>query len=220
MKVFKSILLLALFGLAGCAQRVWVKPGADQQAFQVDSFACERDSRQSGGFGGGLAGAIAVQEFFNRCMAARGWTLQESSAAEAQASANLHLLQFARDTRNSCISRLRQESRFAPILPYFSDIHTGRFSFLQTTISDVPSARDANLFRDYVHEAARCADSFLASVSSVATPAQAEVFRAQRSEFDSLAAQLARRQLSWGEYATRMNQVVDSTSGRLQAATR
>lgn len=58
---------------AGCAI-VWTKPGATEQDYYTDTYACEKDARQSGYFGGGLAGAFAMQDFFARCMRAKGWT--------------------------------------------------------------------------------------------------------------------------------------------------
>src|SRR5690349_17398783 len=91
---FSSVLLLA-----ACAQNVWHKPGASTQAFEADKYACERDARQSGGFGGGIAGAIEVQNFFNRCMSARGWSLQEKTQAEANALASRASVQSAIEQR-------------------------------------------------------------------------------------------------------------------------
>ena len=41
-----------------CTRVVWVKPGVTEQEFRVDSYACEKDMRQSGYFGTGISGAI------------------------------------------------------------------------------------------------------------------------------------------------------------------
>jgi hypothetical protein len=71
--------VLAIVALTGCAQKVWNKPGATQQDFQTDSYACEKDARQSGYFGGGLAGAINFQGFEARCMNAHGWYLEQQA---------------------------------------------------------------------------------------------------------------------------------------------
>jgi hypothetical protein len=63
--------------LAGCASpMVWNKYGASQADYQQDAYACEKDARQSGYFGGGIAGAINMREFFKHCMVAHGWALQ------------------------------------------------------------------------------------------------------------------------------------------------
>lgn len=62
-----------LLVVAGCARTIWNKPGASQQDFATDSYACEKDARQSGYFGGGFVGAANFQGFVNRCMVAHGW---------------------------------------------------------------------------------------------------------------------------------------------------
>jgi hypothetical protein len=64
--------------LVGCARFIWVKPGASQQDFQRDAYECERDMRQSGYFGSGVAAAIESQNFQERCMVARGWSKQRA----------------------------------------------------------------------------------------------------------------------------------------------
>jgi hypothetical protein len=73
-----SVLLLtqnsiALLLLTACATFVWTKDSFTQQDFLRDRYECERDMRQSGYYGGGLAGAINMQNFFDSCMVARGW---------------------------------------------------------------------------------------------------------------------------------------------------
>ena len=75
----KNALLLATLILCGCATpRVWNKPGATQSDFASDSYSCEKDSRQSGYFGTGIAGALNMQSFFDKCMVAHGWSLSSA----------------------------------------------------------------------------------------------------------------------------------------------
>jgi hypothetical protein len=81
----KAVSAIALLCLVGCAQKVWYKPGATQQDFAVDSYACEKDARQSGYFGSGLVGQINFQDFGERCMVAHGWSISNSSARPAAA---------------------------------------------------------------------------------------------------------------------------------------
>lgn len=69
-----GIVCIAL-SMSGCTSAQWTKAGATQQDFATDSYDCEKDARQSGYYGSGLAGAINMQGFFNRCMNAHGWTL-------------------------------------------------------------------------------------------------------------------------------------------------
>jgi hypothetical protein len=63
----------ASFCLLGCAPTIYDKPGATSQDFVTDKYACNKDAHQSGGFGNGLAGAIAINQFFEECMNAHGW---------------------------------------------------------------------------------------------------------------------------------------------------
>jgi hypothetical protein len=52
---------------------MWVKAGVTQDEFRRDLYECERDARQSGYFGGGIAGALAMVDFQKRCLRARGY---------------------------------------------------------------------------------------------------------------------------------------------------
>jgi hypothetical protein len=79
------MVFLAILGsvaLSACApQSVWTKAGATDQDFATDSYDCERDARQSSYYGSGLAGAVNMQGFANRCMVAHGWHLEQASSA-------------------------------------------------------------------------------------------------------------------------------------------
>ena len=50
--------VLSVLAVFGCTRVVWIKPGVSEQEFRVDSYACEKDMRQSGYFGTGISGAI------------------------------------------------------------------------------------------------------------------------------------------------------------------
>ena len=71
-----TLAAMALALLFGCAESYWDKYGATEQDFNRDSYECERDARQSGYYGTGLAGSLNMQNFYGRCMVARGWTLR------------------------------------------------------------------------------------------------------------------------------------------------
>lgn len=74
----RGVLLVLMLGLlAGCA-KTWDKPGATAQDFNIDSYNCEKDARQSGYFGGGLIGLANFQSFIDRCMVAHGWTARKT----------------------------------------------------------------------------------------------------------------------------------------------
>ena len=68
---------------AGCAPIMWERPGTTQAEFDRDNYACERDARQSGYYGGGLTGAINMQGFFQRCMTAQGYTLRTNATSSS-----------------------------------------------------------------------------------------------------------------------------------------
>jgi hypothetical protein len=76
----RHIILLALaVGLGGCeTPMIWDKAGATQENYNVDSYQCEKDARQAGYYGTGLAGAQAMRGFFQRCMVSKGYTLRQT----------------------------------------------------------------------------------------------------------------------------------------------
>ena len=71
MRILVMILSIAL--LSGCATVTWHKKGVSEQQKKKDLYVCEKDMRQSGYYGSGLAAAIAAGEFFERCMNAEGY---------------------------------------------------------------------------------------------------------------------------------------------------
>ncbi|MDP1821962.1 MAG: hypothetical protein Q8L48_01925 [Archangium sp.] len=67
-----TMVAIGLLGVS-CAQTRWYKQGATTAEFERERYECERDMRQSGYFGDGIAGAINMSDFFARCMHAHGW---------------------------------------------------------------------------------------------------------------------------------------------------
>jgi hypothetical protein len=67
-------LITLFFILAGCAttETVWVKSGATNQDFYIDSSQCKAQ-------GGAIAGVSMYQLVFvyQNCMAGKGWYLEE-----------------------------------------------------------------------------------------------------------------------------------------------
>jgi hypothetical protein len=205
--------------LTGCASpTVWNKSGATQQDFATEQYACERDSRQSGGFDSGLIGAIEVQGYFNRCMVAHGWYLQDkaqvqTSAANARATAQSVLQQ-----RRACVTQIRENPNYQSMTEHFSDIQTGKYSFTQMSDPRIPTPSEVAVGREYLTQTDHCYETFLNGILPLASPAQAQVFRTSYSESQALSAQLVRREISWGDYSTRANQMIDANTAKLQAA--
>ena len=69
-------LLPVVVCLCGCAGvPVFSKPGATQADYNRDSYACDRDVRQSFVGQTGVVASIDAQDFGERCMIAKGWTI-------------------------------------------------------------------------------------------------------------------------------------------------
>lgn len=68
------LLIVGVLILAGCANsKVWEKPGSSRDELLRDSYECEKDARQTS-FGSNIFAAKKLrQEFYDRCMTARGW---------------------------------------------------------------------------------------------------------------------------------------------------
>lgn len=79
-----SVALAAAAALSGCAaggegtySYSWQKEGAGPAERQRDLYQCEADMRAgAASFGGGVGGAAQAEAFGQRCMVAKGWTLQ------------------------------------------------------------------------------------------------------------------------------------------------
>jgi hypothetical protein len=76
------VIIASMLALTSCAS-TWSKPGGTQAEFNKDSYECERDMRQSGGYGTGLVGALNAQGFAGRCMIAHGYTKDTTQSASA-----------------------------------------------------------------------------------------------------------------------------------------
>lgn len=63
----------------GCARVVYRHPDYTPQLWARDSYECERDARQSGYFGTGSWATMEMRNFYDRCLAARGWTKTRES---------------------------------------------------------------------------------------------------------------------------------------------
>lgn len=77
----RNVFIAAVFSLAACTPTVWDKPGATQADYNTDHYNCEKDARQSGYFGGGIAGAINIRNFFRECMIPHGWSARGDTSA-------------------------------------------------------------------------------------------------------------------------------------------
>jgi hypothetical protein len=74
-KLIPTLTLASTLVLGACApQLVWVKPGASSEDWRRDQYSCERDTRMSAAsFGGGIAQDYFAQQFYKRCLQAKGY---------------------------------------------------------------------------------------------------------------------------------------------------
>lgn len=86
---------------AGCAPMVWDRPGATQADFNRDTYACEKDSRQSGYYGGDLTGTVNMQGFFQRCMIAQGYSLRRGASEPSTDTSLPRTPAFLRTTQSA-----------------------------------------------------------------------------------------------------------------------
>jgi hypothetical protein len=90
-------LLACVVSAAGCASWYWTKPGFNPADWNRDSYECERDMRQSGYYGAGWVGASNAQNFYERCLAARGYYKQRADSAAPAAAPAPAAPEYARD---------------------------------------------------------------------------------------------------------------------------
>ena len=73
--VAQSALIASASVFTGC-MTYWTKPGITEAEWNRDRYECERDMRQAGYFGSGIAGQINAQSFLKNALSARGYYRQ------------------------------------------------------------------------------------------------------------------------------------------------
>ena len=83
MRIPMTATAAAIFGIAACASNEvqWTKAGATPADYQRDTYECERDTRTVAYTftPGVILPAIDAQNFFSRCMSAKGYVMQTTS---------------------------------------------------------------------------------------------------------------------------------------------
>jgi hypothetical protein len=104
----KTPAALALLLFASCAQPVWVKPGARQQDFYMDSGQCKAQ-----GFSVANANALQVALVYNSCMRGKGW--HQTTAPAQTADANTAGEAFRSNPPPYDLAKCLQQSAFVDI---------------------------------------------------------------------------------------------------------
>lgn len=216
-RIFLVVCALTL-PLVGCGPTIWTKPGAGTQEFAADRYSCERDSRQSGGFGTGLVGALQVQEYFNRCLVAHGWEVQGATPTPRQAAAAAVTSQNQADFRDMkiCVTRFRENPQYQIIIPNLADINTNKFTMMQITNTQKLTPRESSALLQYTQESSTCWDTFVDSVEKRNVTA-AGIFREGFSDVKLARAQAIRREISWGELSAHVEALSDAQAIKLKS---
>ncbi len=68
-------LLVFLLGLCGCAHEYhWAKAEVTPQEWTKDAYECERSAKERAYFARAFMGMLMVQNFFDQCLLARGYS--------------------------------------------------------------------------------------------------------------------------------------------------
>ena len=71
----RLVLLVCLLGLLGCAHDYhWAKADMTPQAWIKDTAECERSAQERAYFERAFMGTLMVQNFFDQCLLARGYS--------------------------------------------------------------------------------------------------------------------------------------------------
>jgi hypothetical protein len=193
---------------------VWEKSGASQQDHTTDSYQCEKDTRQSQYFGGGLVGALEMADFAKKCMAAKGW--RQVTASSAVPSPRAVQLKEAAERYSPCVMEIRNRSVFETIQSRFSDPANGKFSPAQLSDPRHPTPLERQLYIAYFNEIRQCRDKFLVSVS-VVSPEFALIMETLQAEQQEVALILSRGSIAWGEGSVRMQLARDKAASKIKA---
>ncbi|MCC6105614.1 hypothetical protein [Acetobacter sp.] len=200
-----SLILMAPT-LTGCAQKAWTKHGATTESFNNDKYSCERDARQSGYFGGGIIGGLNMQDFYNRCMNSKGWTLADKKQTDLQNATDAQMLKSSTSIMKECKQKIRDNPKYSGILVHMNDLNSGEFSFSQMANTQKPSHKESQTLTDYFNEQDSCRKTYLATISPILSETQQKAIDARVEEGDVNGAKLVRSEISYGEWATKENQ--------------
>jgi hypothetical protein len=67
------MIVLVSVALTGCSAEVWHRPGASEQEARADTAVCQYAAARSSEGSGVVYEQVASYNYFNNCMAARGY---------------------------------------------------------------------------------------------------------------------------------------------------
>lgn len=231
----KSTIVRVLFAvgailLAGCATHAWAPGPNAKGTFDEASAQCSLMARHSGsgefyaqgspGFvagatvGAAVGDAIRTQADFNDCMKASGWVVADADPdSVAKAEAMKARVAAIHELFESCQGAVRNNPKYAALLPHLKDVSVGHYTLTQMSDSHVPTPQEATLLAEYGDKTDVCTESAAAQISSI-DPRIGQAFQKLNSRVRNLDLALINRQMSWGEYARDAQAMIDSASGR------
>lgn len=198
-----------------------MKPGTTEQDRKAAKYACLKDAHRTWHWALGIpvvdAAFFAADtgNFYDTCMRSKGWAKYDSDDAKLVMQETNETLQSAQDVRNACVKDVRDRPQYSRIYRMFPDLYTARFSFAQTVSNEFPSAADASALATYFPAVEECHTRYLNRVGPLLTVEDRKIFQERDIEKARNASELTRGKMTYGDYATRENQSIDTTKVRL-----
>ncbi|MFT8418942.1 MAG: hypothetical protein ABF636_08975 [Acetobacter sp.] len=214
------LLAMATLGLSACT---WVKPGSTQQDLKTAKYACLKDAHRTWHWTttllipvvDGAFWAADEGNFYNHCMASKGWQhLGTGEAKTVQMEANATLNQ-ATLSRNQCTRLVREKPEYRTLSRRLPDMNTGNFSFAQMASNDMPTSLDSIALETYFPAMDVCHQQYLTAIRPLLSREDDKIFQQRDIEKTLNASELTRKKISFGDYSTRESQSIDSTRLKL-----
>jgi hypothetical protein len=111
---------------------------------------------------------------------------------------------------------IRAKSAYEPLLLHFADLTTGQYTMSQLTDERRPTPAESHLIVSYHDETSPCRTNITNEMTAV-SPTLGTVFSQELSKVEDVDVQLAKRQLTWGDAATQVKQIVEAAQAQLKA---
>jgi len=240
-----SLVSALALATSGCvASHTWA-PGPHQSAanFTETSGRCKlmaMGAADSGGefayaqgsprFVGSYLGAVTIasavgghnrgQNAYNACMEASGFyavdTASGSNAPAAAATQDPKVAQMMElmSQMKACVQAVRDKPIYMPLQPHFINLGSGQYTMAQLADTGIPTPSERQLLIGFHDEALSCYNRF-STVAYQLVPALEPVITQERSDSDAVQLRLVNGQLTWGEAAQRMRQILEVTASKL-----
>lgn len=203
----KRLLILSslTIGLFGCANNVWVKPGASVNDFNVDRAQCNAQS-----YSIPFASIYQQTAVQNECMQGKGWSLRdkvshEASTASTQSSWQSVLAKFNEDWQARCNDPAYKM--------YFSKTAclASNISFDQMTDSSKITPQQKTVFLEFKKSADAQFSQYINSIKNIPNaPGEKSASLYQTTllpETDKNSIDLYSGKITWGEYNQKRKEI-------------